>query len=209
MEIDLGVVYQESRLRVSEMVISCDDTIAVPATPGWDVHAVVAHLAGAAEDARTGNLDGVTTDPWTAAQVVRGKDKSVSELCAQWAQDSIPLESFLSTPEGKPFSNAVFDVCSHEADLLSAMGQPVDLPEDFLAFARRAMTKSFYAQVASAGLDPIEVSALPLEIFRSRLGRRTEAEVMAYDWSALATDYLDLWFIFGRCEKSLGEFSSS
>lgn len=115
----------------------------------------------------------------------------------------------MSTPEGKPFSNAVFDACSHEADLLSAMGQPVDLPEDFLTFARQAMTKSFYAQVAYAGLDPIEVSALPLEIFRSRLGRRTEAEVMAYDWAAPPTDYLDFWFIFGRCEKSLGEFSSS
>lgn len=207
MKIDMGVVYRESRLRVSEMIISCDGTIAVLATPGRDVHAVVAHLAGAAEDVRTGNLDGVTTNPGTAARVVRGKGKSMPELCAQWDQDAAPLKLFLSTPEAKPFSNAVFDICSHEADILSAMGRPVNLPEDFLIFAGRALTKGFYAQVASAGLAPIEVSAPPLEIFRGRLGRHTEAEVLAYDWSDPAADYLDHWFIFGRREISLSESS--
>ena len=59
--------------------------------------------------------------------------------------------------------------------------------------------------VAVAGLESIQVDIPAVELFRSRLGRRTVAEVMAYSWSADPTPYLDAWFLFGRAEQSLGE----
>ncbi|MEP7111723.1 MAG: maleylpyruvate isomerase N-terminal domain-containing protein [Ilumatobacteraceae bacterium] len=83
MAIDLGAIYRASRLRVADLA---DDSVAdqpVPATPAWNVHDVVAHLAGVLGDVAAGNLDGAATDPWTAAQVDRGRDKPLSRVVAE------------------------------------------------------------------------------------------------------------------------------
>ena len=42
-----------------------------PATPKWRVRDVLAHLVGVTVDVAEGRIDGVATDPWTAAQVDR------------------------------------------------------------------------------------------------------------------------------------------
>jgi hypothetical protein len=65
----------------------------------------------------------------------------------------------------------------------------------------------FHEAVADAGLAPVSVVASQVDVFRGRLGRRTAAEVAAYDWSGDPSAYLDTWFIFGRAEQSLGEFT--
>jgi hypothetical protein len=44
-----------------------------------------------------------------------------------------------------------------------------------------------------------------VEWFRGRLGRRTEDEVRAYPWPSDPTPYLDVFFIFGVAQQSLGE----
>jgi hypothetical protein len=54
-------------------------------------------------------------------------------------------------------------------------------------------------------LPPVRVSASDAEWFRGRLGRRTVDEVRRLDWSTEPTPYLDVWFIFGRADVSLGE----
>ncbi len=61
---DLGELYAASRNRISDLVLSSPPGAGAnpcPATPGWTVHDVVAHLRGVTEDVRTGNLDGVAT----------------------------------------------------------------------------------------------------------------------------------------------------
>ena len=62
----------------SELVAGADDaaldTIA-PATPDWTVHDLLAHLVGVTADIVSGNLDGVGTDAWTAAQVEARRDR--------------------------------------------------------------------------------------------------------------------------------------
>ena len=117
MAIDLGATYRTSRLRIADLV---DDTVAdrpVPATPAWPVHDVVAHLAGVMHDVATGNLEGVTTDPWTAAQVERARGKSVTQVIDEWAGGAPAFEQFLSSADGVNASAAVFDVHAHETDL--------------------------------------------------------------------------------------------
>ena len=205
MSLDLGAMYRSARLRIGALVDDDVATVAVPATPLWDVHEVVAHLAGVAEDAVTGNLDGVTTDPWTAAQVERGRGRTIAELVARWNEHGPFVEAFLSSPDGASASRAVIDVHTHECDLLGALGRLVELPEDAVAWIGGALRDDFASAIAAAGLPPVTVDADDLEVLRSRLGRRTGDEVRAYGWSADPGPYLDHWFVFGVAERSLGE----
>lgn len=96
--IDLGQAYQQARLRICALVDNEDAGLMVPATPEWRVHDVVAHLVGITEDALSGNMDGVTTDAWTAAQVERGRSKSVAELIEMWSSNAPLVEAVLSSP---------------------------------------------------------------------------------------------------------------
>jgi uncharacterized protein (TIGR03083 family) len=203
--IDLGRWYGQARVRIADLVSDEVGAVAVPATPRWDVHDVVAHLAGVPEDARTGNMAGVTTDPWTAAQVERGRGRTVTELLAAWAADSPMMEAFLSSPAGSSASSAIIDVHTHECDLRSALGLPLMLPDDVLAWADEVLRAGFAGAVDRAGLPAVAVVASPIEVFRSRLGRRTRDEVLALDWSADPEPYLEHWFVFGVADVSLGE----
>ena len=56
----------------------------VPCCPGWTVRDVLSHVAGIPDDVLAGRLDGVATDPWTAAQVERNRDLAVADLLARW-----------------------------------------------------------------------------------------------------------------------------
>ena len=84
---DLAALYRESRQRVGTLLLSVDDAapLDVPATPAWNAHEVLAHLAGVAEDFASGNTDGAPGEAWTAAQVERGRDRSVDALLREHA----------------------------------------------------------------------------------------------------------------------------
>lgn len=209
MSVDLGQLYRQARLRITDLVNEQEGDRPVAATPLWTVHDVVAHMAGVMEDVRTGNMEGVTTDPWTAAQVGRGRSKLMSELLDQWARDAVGPEAFLSTPEGAAYFRAVVDVMTHLADLLTAFGRPVDLPPEFLSWITPQLIEAFKDEAKAHGLPLVDVEAPDFEVFRGRLGRRTEAEVRAFAWSANPAPYLDTWFIFGRAEATIGERSAS
>jgi uncharacterized protein (TIGR03083 family) len=205
MTVDLGELYRNARLRIGDLVSDDVGTIPVAATPLWNVHDVVAHLAGIAEDRVNGNMAGAPGSEWTAAQVERGRSKSVSELVAGWAESARPLEELLSTPAGLAAARSVLDIHTHESDLRTALGLPLQLPDGFVEWMSPLMVEGFHEAVSAAGLAPVEVDASTSEFFRGRLGRRTEVEVRGYAWSADPTPYLDTWFIFGRAEHSLGE----
>ena len=209
MRADLGQWYRLARHRVSSMVSEECAALVVPATPEWTVHDVLAHLAGITEDVVVGTMEGMATDPWTAAQVERGRHKSIAELVAMWEQYAPVVEGNLSSPDGERAARALTDISSHEADLLHALGRPLELPADVLAWAADNLRSDFDAAVAAAGLPPVEVRTPDVEWLRGRFGRRTAAEVCAYGWSADPQPYLDHWFVFGPAARSLGEVPSS
>ncbi len=206
--IDLGDAYRQARHRICELVNAENAALVVPATPEWSVHDVLAHLAGISEDAVSGNMDGVTTDSWTAAQVERGRSKSLAELIEMWSTNAPLVEAVLSSPEGVRSDRAVIDIHTHEVDLLHALGRPITVPEDVLSWASSRLRADFERLVSDAGLPAVAVRASDFEWFRGRLGRRTVDEVCAYDWSADPAPYLVCWFVFGRAERSLGEVLS-
>lgn len=207
MTIDLGVAYGAARERITALVTGAnvDFNMRVPATPEWTVHDVVAHLSGIAADASSGNMEGAPGEAWTAAQVLRGAGRTVAELLADWQQNAPMIEGFLSSPAGNSVGNAVIDIHTHEADLRHALGLPVSLPADFLEWAGSQLRDGFHEQCSSAGLPTVVVIATDYEWFRARLGRRTVAEIDAYEWSADSAPYHDFFFVFGRATTTLGE----
>ena len=204
MAIDLGASYRAARLRIADLVNDDLSNRPVPATPAWSVHDVVSHLYGVMTDVSSGNLDGVATPPWTAAQVQRCRSKSVAEVIDEWAGAASGFEAFLSSPAGSNASAAVMDVHCHETDLRTALGMAPALPDDVLAWAGESMRGAFTAQVAAAGLPEVTLDASDLELFRGRLGRRTRDEVAALGWSADPAPYLDIFFIFGPTDHPVG-----
>ncbi len=206
---DLGALYGAARQRITALVTAdgVDAETVVPATPVWRLHDVVAHLSGVTADAMTGNMAGAPGEEWTAAQVARGRDRTLRELLAEWAKFGPMLEGFLSSPDGVPAAAAVIDVHTHEADLRHALGLPMVVPADFLSWAVDRLRDGFHDAVAKAGLPPVSLIASDTEWFRARLGRRTVAEVSGYDWSLDPMPYLDAFFVFGRAAESLGEHS--
>ena len=74
--------YREGRERLSAFVrdhLDEADT-PVPATPGWTVHDVIAHLTGVAEDMVNGSVpkNGPTPE-WTGGHVQRGAGVSTAD----------------------------------------------------------------------------------------------------------------------------------
>jgi uncharacterized protein (TIGR03083 family) len=207
MSIDLGELYRASRTRITEMVSDDVADVPVQATPAWTVHDLVAHVTGVVTDVLAGNTDGAATDPWTAAQVERCRDRTVSEMIDEWATTAPTFEAFLSTPAGEVAARAVLDVHCHEADLCQALGLPAKAPDEFLSWVTPFLMVDFDQQVAAQGLPAVKVEAPPVEIFRGRLGRRTADEVRRFSWSADPSPYLDAWFIFGQADRSLGEMA--
>lgn len=207
MSVDPGFAYRTCRERIVALVTdpSVDEALAVPATPGWSVHDLVAHVSGVSQDAVAGNMAGAPGEAWTAAQVERGRSMTLAELVDQWQRNSPMLEAVFSSPEGAPMLAGVIDVHTHEADLRNALGLPLAVPDEFAVWVAERLRDGFVDIVANAGLPPVVVQAADVEWFRGRLGRRTVDEVCAYEWSADPAPYLDAFFVFGRAERSLGE----
>jgi uncharacterized protein (TIGR03083 family) len=218
MSVDLGLLYASSRWRLTDLLETMDHAVGevpCPATPGWCVHDVVAHLRGVTEDVRTGNLDGVATEPWTAAQVERYRNDSLATLLDDWATDAVPFEEFLSGPHGQGGARAVLDVHTHEIDVLGAVGVRHPLPEEFGEWVMPLVTSGLIEGSAGAGLTPIRVvtdegdvlgagdAMVTLrvgrfELFRGVTGRRSPEQVDKWDWGgADATLYLAHFFILG------------
>ena len=101
---------------------------------------------------------------------------------------------------------AVVDVHAHETDL---RGRRSGLPRDTRRGAGlggpRRLRAGFDAQVAAAGLPPVDASTCrDFELFRGRLGRRTADEVSGFGWSADPAPYLDTFFLFGPTDHPVG-----
>jgi len=200
MEPDLGALYAAARIRITEMVAGADPDTVVAATPEWTVHDVVGHLRGIVEDALTGNLDGVATDPWTAAQVVRAREKSIDRLLDEWTAEAPMFEGFLSSPAGTNSARAIVDIHTHEADLRGALGLPAEIPATYGAFMFAMMASGIAARAEEQSLPALRImspegdavgpadAAVVLridrhELHRAALGRRCPEQMAAYDWS--------------------------
>jgi len=196
---EVAIAYAGCRARITAIVGSIDRERAqtmVPTCPEWSVHDVVAHLAGGVADALAGNLDGLGTDEWTAAQVDARRDTSTADVLTEWNEKAPALERFLD-PAGMLGRQAVADVVSHEHDIRTALSMPGARDSDAvrigLGFAATRLIESASQRGVSLrlrsadGLDlgaddaAVTLKGDSFELLRAATGRRSLDQLIEMD----------------------------
>ena len=197
---EVAIAYSGCRARITAIVGGLDRDRAsttVPTCPEWSVHDVVAHLAGGVDDALSGNLEGLGTDEWTAAQVEARRQTSTADVLTEWNSKAPTLERFLD-PAGKLGRQAVADVVSHEHDIRTALSRPGARVSDAvrigLGFAATSLIESAEARGVSLrlrsgdGLDlgaedaAVTLTGSSFELLRAATGRRSVEQLREMDW---------------------------
>lgn len=171
-------VYAEGVAAVAALVTTLTDdelTTAVPATPAWTVHDVVAHLAGTAVDATTDQMDGAPGAAWTQRQVEERRDAEVAELVAE-LRGTLP--SMTPVIEASQPPRLVWNLVVHLTDLTEALGRPAPAPE---------MWQPVLAALRDLVPEPLR-GADDYELFRVLFSRRSRAQVAALAGGAQVGD---------------------
>jgi uncharacterized protein (TIGR03083 family) len=194
-----AAAYDELRLRVAGVLREAGPSameLPSPATPAWRVHDVVAHMVGVTDDVVAGRLDGVATEPWTAAQVDARRNATFAELLAEWDEKGPAFATLMADVPGEIAGQAVFDAATHEQDIRTALGMPgardceaIAISWDWAVDARtrggapalRFVTEAGDA-VAGAGEPAATVTTTRYELVRAMTGRRTRDQIERYAW---------------------------
>ncbi|HWB65590.1 MAG TPA: maleylpyruvate isomerase family mycothiol-dependent enzyme [Mycobacteriales bacterium] len=185
----------------------------VPATPGWDVHDVVAHVAGLPADVLTGRLSGLPSGEFTARQVEQRRGAAVADLAAEWAAGVDRIADGLRSGLLPP--NLAVDVITHEQDIRGALQLPRLADPAAIRFCVDKYARNCRHSIGAAGLPAVRLEssdsdfrldadgatvtlrAPEFELFRALSGRRGERQVCALDWSADPAPYLAHINVFG------------
>ena len=124
----------------------------MPALPGWSIRDTYAHLAGVCADALDGNLEGVATPPWTAAQLAARVDRTFDELTAEWLERGPQFDDALGVITGRGAVMASVDVWSHEQDIRGALGQRGERDDDRVRFLVERGMEAFAGRFGEAGV---------------------------------------------------------
>lgn len=179
---DLPRAYGELRRRTIEMLRGLPDAMAnrqVPHCPAWTVRETLCHLVGVPEDVLAGNMEGVTTEKWTQAQVDRHKDDSVDDLLDIWESVGDSIDSLIVHFPEPINSQFVFDANSHEQDIRYAIAAPG--ARDALSVQVSAnWVRNFLAQHPHPRASELLLADVSeFDLFRSLGGRRSLAQIHA------------------------------
>ena len=195
---DYATPYAELRERVSTLAREHADRadVVAPATPEWRVRDVLSHVVGVCDDILAGNLDGVTTEAWTAAQVDKRRDRAVDEILAEWSETGPQIEAQMRAAPVREFGQMVFDAVTHEHDIRGALGTPgardssaVAVAFDWLVTvgmdgpARCTFVTEYGTTSSGGGPEQLfTVHASRFEIVRGVPGRRSTEQLLAWEW---------------------------
>jgi len=239
---DIPALYASGRACISELVQDLSPEAAatrVPTCPEWTVHDVVSHLTGICADILGGNIGGLASDEWTAAQVRARRDRSIGDVVAEWNEVAPQVEAFAQHFPGRAGDQWVTDQTTHEHDIRLALGQSGARESAAVLLGAGFLVGGLWASLTARGVGPIEVrtevgawvvgggpgeaddaaratavddalqsvvlEAAPLssggdpvgtvklsdfELMRALTGRRSVAQIAAYDWSVDPEPYL-------------------
>ena len=222
---DYAQTYGALRRRVTELARDAGDEgldRMAPAAPEWRVRDVVAHLCGVAADVNAGNLDGVTTDAWTARQVDTRRGSSTRELLEEWEAEAAKLEPLMSSMPDVAVGQMLFDAATHEHDVRGGLDRPGARDSDAMAVAfdwgapGLAMTAEpadvtlrvetdAGTTTAGSGARQVAVRVEWFELFRAMTGRRSADQIRAFDWDGEPSPELLVFPIFTPRETPLVE----
>lgn len=209
---DYEAAYRDLRVRVDDLLRDRSDTDVeqlAPATPEWRVRDVVAHLGGVCDDISSGNMAGVASNAWTAAQVDKRRGWEFASVLDDWNEHAGTVEPMLNEI-GQPIGQMVFDAWTHEQDIRGALGEPGgrDSAAAEIAFAWLVDTNQATAAagadvggtlavvtpdgtfVLGAGDPHRELRTTPFELLRAFTGRRSRVQVRALDCDGPPLDEL-------------------
>src|SRR5688500_18037239 len=196
---EVAAAYRGVRERVTTLVEAGDADAVVPGCPAWSVKDVVGHLAGVIADILDGRLDGVATDPWTAAQVDARRETSLADVLAEWNARAPEVEAIVDGFGGAGHQ-LVFDAVTHEHDVRGALHRPGATDTDAVRIGAGFGVPGYLAVVAERKLPALGVStpsgaswasgdqpsvrlrATEFELLRALTGRRTVDQVRALEW---------------------------
>ena len=207
----LGVVARVTDLVRAAAQASLDEI--VPACPDWTARQVVAHLAGVATDWVAGHFDDYGSDAWAGAQTARFEGWAVDDVLGAWSAAASQFAELGPSPMGgTPAMWAFGDAVVHEADLRPVLAPGTRVPRDAMALGLKAAVARWRGELGSAGVPPLDMVANDMrtwrvgdpdaaaqtvtttgyELFRALFGRRSRAQVEAWDWSGDPAVYLDV-----------------
>jgi uncharacterized protein (TIGR03083 family) len=195
MTTDWGQLYRDNIDAVCALAEELgDDQLAtpVPATPAWTVRDLVAHLAGGANDAATGRMDGAPGPEWTARHVAERAGLPVAELSAELRRNR---DAVAATVADSPRPALVWDAAVHHTDLHEALalGAP---GERFWRPVLDGVAPMLLGRVGADGRPEIA----PYELFRALFSRRSRAQMRAWGDDTLSAEQLDGLCLFGPRE---------
>jgi uncharacterized protein (TIGR03083 family) len=216
MELDLPAIYAASFGRIEALMRGLSDdqavTTRVPGTPLWSVHDLLAHLTAVATYALRGDTGGAGTPEWTGQQVAEREQCTLGQLHEEWAPKVPRIVDLLGHPGTQLIA---YDIYCHEHDLRGALAlEGTADPETtraitgFTATLLAGRVAQQYLPALSVRTtegdvwgslppDAVTVTAPTFELFRALFGRRSNAQVCAYEWSGDPAPYLDVWSFFG------------
>lgn len=179
---DVAQAYGELRRRTIDILRRIPADMAdqtVPHCPSWTVRETVCHLVGVPEDVLAGNMDGVTTEMWTQAQVDRHSGDSLETLLNIWESIGDTIDSLIPMFPEPINSQFVFDANSHEQDIRYAIGAPG--ARDALSVTVSAnWIRNFLARHPHPQASEILLADVSdFDLLRSIGGRRSLAQIRA------------------------------
>jgi len=199
-----GSIYAEGRTRVTELVMAEEPegaTAPVRGCPQWAVRDVIAHVTGVCADVLSGNIEGVATEPWTAAQVAKRRELSLAEILEEWAQVGPEVEAMAEHFPARVDEQWVLDLTTHEHDIRGSLSRPggrdsagVMVGIDFAA--TMGLSGSIKGRglpalcvraggeewIAGEGEPAAAVEGSPFELFRAMTGRRSANQIRGLQW---------------------------
>lgn len=213
------VLYRQSQGRILSLVNNANADLPVPACPGWTVRDIVAHLLGTLADLTAGKIEESASEEWAAGHIERTKNRSMSDLTAEWHVRSNTTPGIFERYGALLLS----DLVTHEFDIKQAIGntqgRDLQVVRTVAIFYLNALDQAWRED----GVAPLriltETSSLDIggddpetsveigwwEIGRVVSGRRSIEQVKALTWSGNPEPWLDHLFVFGPRESALDE----
>jgi uncharacterized protein (TIGR03083 family) len=174
---EVADLYEQLRDEISQLVAGLGPgelDRPAPATPGWTIRDIVAHLTGDASCTIGGDFPReffesfgeapavALVNDWTARQLQERRDRPLEDLLQEWKSSSTDLAAMMREekpwPEGTmPFADRVLltDITVHQQDIFGALG--IERARDALSIK---LGLSSYVvgmgwRLAAAGIPPL------------------------------------------------------
>lgn len=223
-QFDLAGSYRETRERLLALAptLSAEQlSTLTPTCPEWTVQDIYAHLTGLAAEIIDGDVEGRGSPERTAFQVGSRKDRTIGEICDEWRGLAERIEATIASA-GRFLTPLAIDIWTHEQDIANGAGVESGRDGSGLFLTMNAAW-AMKAKLRAAGLPPLRLVAdradwvigdddpaatvrmSDYEMARAVLGRRSVAQLRAYDWEGDPEPYLPHFPVFDPPEYDIVE----